>query len=288
MRVHELCRPLDETVIRILEAVCAVTSELGLDCFVVGATARDILLTHVFNIPPGRATRDVDFAIAVESWDQFAAIKQALEKAAGFISSSKMMQRLDFNDGTMKISYPVDLIPFGGVEQTAGKLFWPPDMAVIMNVIGYREVLETSIRVAITEEMTVRVASLPGLALLKMFSWQDRGVKNSKDAQDLYLLLRTYCNAGNTDRIYGEEFDLLTSCNHEPELAGAELLGKDIAQITDQATIDAVMLLFDNEEKLLELATHMNRGKNFDELSKSDGIALVDRMKNGFKQGIRR
>ena len=38
----------------------------------VGATARDLLLYHVFGHPVTRATYDLDFAILVDSWEQFA------------------------------------------------------------------------------------------------------------------------------------------------------------------------------------------------------------------------
>jgi predicted nucleotidyltransferase len=44
----------------------------------LGATARNILLTGVFGLSAGRATRDVDLAVAVEGWPQFEAIKVRL------------------------------------------------------------------------------------------------------------------------------------------------------------------------------------------------------------------
>ncbi len=66
-----LIDPLTRSVIR--EVKSAVT-DLGLDVFLVGATARIILLENVFGLHTGRATRDVDFAFAVENWDQYQAI----------------------------------------------------------------------------------------------------------------------------------------------------------------------------------------------------------------------
>jgi predicted nucleotidyltransferase len=50
------------------------------DCeyFVAGATARDLILVNVHGLRPGRATRDVDFGVAVESWAQFELLKERL------------------------------------------------------------------------------------------------------------------------------------------------------------------------------------------------------------------
>ena len=54
----------------------------------------------------------------------------------------------------------------------------------------------------IEEHLIVRVASLAGLALLKLVAWSDRGRETNKDAADLYRLFTAYADAGNTDRLY--------------------------------------------------------------------------------------
>jgi predicted nucleotidyltransferase len=63
--------------------------------------------------------------------------------------------------------------------------------------------------VEIEEGFTVRVASVPGLTLLKLIAWADRRHQNNKDAADLYWLLTTYTEAGNFDRFYDQEVALL-------------------------------------------------------------------------------
>jgi predicted nucleotidyltransferase len=47
----------------------------------------------------------------------------------------------------------------------------------------------------------LRVASLPGLAILKLVAWADRGAANAKDAHDLYQLMTNYAAAGNSGRL---------------------------------------------------------------------------------------
>ena len=59
-------RPIQPAALAVIRAVDKVTQELGLTYFVAGAMARDILLTHVFDLTVHRATRDVDFAVAVK------------------------------------------------------------------------------------------------------------------------------------------------------------------------------------------------------------------------------
>ena len=62
-------RPVDPATVAMLHVVDAAMVELGMPYFIAGATARDILLTHVFGIPTIRATLDVDLAVAVENWE---------------------------------------------------------------------------------------------------------------------------------------------------------------------------------------------------------------------------
>jgi predicted nucleotidyltransferase len=68
-------RPVDPLAIEILKQIDPVARALGIEYLVTGATARDILLVGVFGLETGRGTRDVDLAIAVDGWPQFAAVK---------------------------------------------------------------------------------------------------------------------------------------------------------------------------------------------------------------------
>jgi hypothetical protein len=87
-------RPLDSTLLHVLRAVAEQAEHAGIDYMLVGATARDILMTHVFDVPAVRATYDVDFAVAVASWDQFAHLKSGLASTPGFTLHDTSQQRL--------------------------------------------------------------------------------------------------------------------------------------------------------------------------------------------------
>lgn len=48
------------------------------DFFVIGATARDIIIQEMLNTSSRRKTRDLDLAIAVPNWQEFDKIKKNL------------------------------------------------------------------------------------------------------------------------------------------------------------------------------------------------------------------
>lgn len=255
MKLHSIKPefPLDPTALEILRAVTEAAAAAGIECMIVGATARDLLLTHVFGIPPRRATYDVDFAVAVESWDQFEQLKSQLSTRNGFEPSERMKQRLYYGGQKKEHGYPIDLVPFGGLAHHKNEIVWPPDMKVSMNVAGYQEVLGATEQVELAPGLTVKVASLAGLAILKLIAWSDRGSANPKDAHDLYQLMTQYANAGNSDRLYDTEFAILEAANYDPEIAGACLLGQDATRLASEATYRQLMTILERDHDRLTL-----------------------------------
>jgi predicted nucleotidyltransferase len=75
-------RPVDPVTLHILSVVNHVAAELELPYIVVGATARDLLLFPVFGLPVTRATADVDFAVAMDSWERFRELRGPSLRAA--------------------------------------------------------------------------------------------------------------------------------------------------------------------------------------------------------------
>ena len=54
-----------------LQALHNCVTKLGLDLYVVGATARDLMMKMLDEAPSKRKTRDLDVAIALSDWSQF-------------------------------------------------------------------------------------------------------------------------------------------------------------------------------------------------------------------------
>ena len=113
-----------------MHEIDAVAKGLNLPYFLVGAMARDLLLGHVFGLSTGRATRDVDFAFALEGWEQFRQIQDRLIASGRFAAVRDIAHRLLFSSGNGDQRRMVDLLPFGGVEQPMHTIAWPPDMQV--------------------------------------------------------------------------------------------------------------------------------------------------------------
>lgn len=101
--------------------------------------ARIILLENIIGLSAGRATTDVDFAFALDDWEQFRALKTFLLLNASFEESRHVAHQLLLRIPGAEHKHKVDLIPFGGIETSPNTIAWPPDMAVMMNVAGYSD-----------------------------------------------------------------------------------------------------------------------------------------------------
>ena len=178
-------RPIDTLTLAILREVRDVATELGLEMFLMGATARIILLEYVYGLRTGRATRDVDFAFAVENWSQFQSVKQRLIATSRFEAIERVEQRLLYKPAGIEHKFAVDIIPFGGLAGANNMIAWPPDMSFLMSVAGYADVQASAVKVEVEPRLVISIASIPGLATLKLFAWLDRGQEDPKDAIDL-------------------------------------------------------------------------------------------------------
>ena len=194
--------PLEPSVLRVISAVQAGAQAQSVEPLLVGAAARDLLLVHVHGQRVRRATKDVDFAVALASWEAFEQLKAQLVQNHGFVDDPSQKQRLKFTAEGDGAGTTIDLVPFGENLQVSHRgLLWPPEMEVYMTVSGFEEALGSAQLVELREDLQVKVASLAGLTILKLFAWGDRGLHDSKDAVDLLTLMRSYGAAGNFDRM---------------------------------------------------------------------------------------
>ena len=192
------------------------------ELLLVGALARDLLLHYGHGRKIERVTVDVDFALAVADWRAFSAARDALLGSGAFIAHRNVGHKLQH------AKYGgIDLIPFGAVERPDATIAWPPDGDEIMEVIGYAEAARAAIDVALPKGQTARTVSLPMLAVLKVFAWNDRHrITQGKDAVDLRLILRSYLEAGNLERLY-TEFPHVITDRFDFERTSGWLLGHD-------------------------------------------------------------
>lgn len=221
----------DQRLQPMAEVVRAVQTQTGdMSVLLVGATARDILLNYAHGIAIARGTADIDFALATQNWMSFESVRTRLVETGDFTAQNKTMHRLLYKNGI-----PVDIIPFDGVKGVNRHIEWPPERAVTMNVLGYREALESAERVRLPGDSVLNVISLPAFMLVKLIAWSERGRDApGKDAYDLYLVLQNYLDAGNQPRLYSDAAYLLDDM-FDYSTAGAWLLGADARAVLGQA-----------------------------------------------------
>lgn len=237
-------------------------------------------MTHVFGIESRRATYDVDFAIALADWSSFHLLKDALLESGDFAPAENRAHLLYYRPGEHGKAFPLDLIPFGGVEQEAHQIAWPPDMSVVMNVTGYAEALATALEVDVGNGLLVPVVSIPALAALKLIAWNDRGLQNNKDAQDLLFLLQHYHEAGNYDRLFEDAYALLETCKFDPIPAGAALLGYDVSHSINSESFEYLLSILADPRRRDRLIVHMTRATGADAVL---AAALVKEFERGLQ-----
>ena len=266
-------KPLEATQLDIMRRVDEVARSLGLHYFVAGALARVILLEHVHGQRPGPATRDIDFGVTVKDWSTFQSLKNGLIDTGAFETAPGAEHRLIY---VLSPHRPwIDLVPFGGIEQDGRTIVWPPDRAMVMNVAGVSEAADAAVEVEIAPGLTVAVASLPSLAVLKLITWLDRWPDNrGKDAQDFFHILSRYAEAGNMDRLYDSEQELMARADFDPDLAGAGLLGREAAARCLPETASLIAQLF-SDNRLFERFT----GHILSEVQMDNDSARADKVR---------
>ena len=258
--------PLEPSVLRVIAAVQAGAQAQSVEPLLVGAAARDLLLVHVHGQRVRRATKDVDFAVALASWEAFEQLKAQLVQNHGFVDDPSQKQRLKFTAEGGGAGTTIDLVPFGENLQVSHRgLLWPPEMEVYMTVSGFEEALGSAQLVELQEGLQIKVASLPGLAILKLFAWGDRRLRDNKDAVDLQTLMRSYGEAGNFDRMTDPDqaLDRYITFEGNEEKTGAWLLGLDCGRIANAETADGLRGLWgdkERQEKLIDSMAFDDRG----------------------------
>ena len=269
---------IDTETVAIYRALADISQRLNVPFLVIGATARDTVLHYGHGTPIQRATTDVDFAVQVATWQEFEQVKQQLVDA-GFKKTDKLY-RLASPNNTQ-----TDIVPFGGLQENAQEIAFPPKGDFVMNVLGFDEALAHAewVRVDDNPELVIQVATPEGITLMKLVAWTDREYeKRSKDALDLGYLLSTYENIPSVNDAIWADHDLMERYEWEPVVASAYWLGKQCRTLSSDATAALVLNL---------LTDQLGDGRRFDQLygSAEQGVMIaaveVDLIFEAFKAG---
>lgn len=72
--------------------------------------------------------------------------------------------------------------------------------------------------------------------------------------------MSSYCaDAGNLDRLYEDDVDLLENAEFDVTLAGAQLLGRDVARICEHTSSRRIIEILDDGHGAPDLITQINQ-----------------------------
>jgi predicted nucleotidyltransferase len=220
-----------------IDAVQRAAAGLDIELLIVGAFARNLHLRYGYNLAPFRQTEDLDIALAVSSWGAFASLRKKLIADFGFAEVPGTQHRLHFRRASLTL--PIDIVPFGGIEKPDRTIAWPPSGDEVMDVFGFREAIDSAIMMTLPGNVSISVASLAAIAILKLNAWQARHYEAPrKDAYDLQFIIKHYLDAGNHDRLWAEFSSWAETENFDYEIAGARMLGNDAGALLNSSGRD--------------------------------------------------
>lgn len=248
--------------------------KFGIDFYLVGATARDVWMKGIHDLPPKRATSDIDFGIMIKDSFVFDDLKSYLIEEEGFIPSKGNEFVLIWKDKSQ-----VDLIPFGDLE-SEGIVTVKGTGFTSMNVEGFKEVYEQASEEIITEDQQFKVCTLPGIVILKLIAWDDRPEVRRDDIDDIAEIIKNYFHL-NDEVIFEQHSDLFTDDIELDEVA-SQFLGREIGKI-----VSGNPKLVERIKGILE--NGLNNNNNLAELYASESDETIEYSKSlisHIKKGI--
>lgn len=223
---------MEPKAVEALRVLSRVLAEEQRKFVIIGAMVPQIVLDFRETSGFGsRETRDVDAVAEVDSWEDFARLRERLLRE-GF-HPGQVAHELLFNDAVR-----IDLIPFGPALVEEDKMTWPDGHS--MNVCGLAEALDCAREQEVAPNLTLPVVTIPGLVLTKVIAYMDRPEERARDLIDMLYCFEHYeATVGESRR-----FDCAgTQVDDEAvtfEEGGAFLLGMDVAVLAKPKSLEVV------------------------------------------------
>lgn len=261
--LNDISDKIEKPFIEVSALIDGISQSLQISFVLVRAKARDIVFSMLNNVPTRRATLDVDFVIHLRSWEEYQSFKENLLQTMECKQYKKIPHRFLHNNGTI-----IDIVPFGDIEDPKGSIQWQDDRT-ILSTIGFEDILLSAIQIRIQRNpvLEISVATAAGLALMKFISWKERYPERKKDAEDLFFFMTKYIDAGNDQRLYDKDRDILDDEGFDYDKTSPRLLGRDMALIANPETNQVIQKILDEETNEItesRLVQDMIRGSNND------------------------
>ncbi|MGV6817587.1 MAG: nucleotidyl transferase AbiEii/AbiGii toxin family protein [Thiotrichales bacterium] len=274
-----IAKAVDPAAKETLKLVAQVADGLDIQFVVIGATARDLVLHCCYGAEIQRATRDIDFAVQVESWAAFEKLTSALAQHG--YRKVKVQHRLKSPTGGT-----IDIVPFGSLQSGEAKIVWPPPDGNEMVVLGMQEALATAVMVDLgsQESLHIPVATPVTLVILKLVSWTERSVQDRiKDARDFLFLLSSYDKVPLAQEEFFSDEELIERSGGDLTLGAAEILGRHAGHAVAPETSTYLSKLFASGIRRCSIETLVEDSCSNLELQLDRHSMLLDAFITGFR-----
>ena len=200
-------------------------NEAGIDFYVLGALARDMLFSNEGISTRTTADVDLDVYINLQDEDRYRLLRKKLIENYSFTESKENSFALISAEGTT-----IDLLPFGEIEVQDGETIAGECLSSI-KVNGFKEVHSKGLEEVDSEELgNFKVAKLASIILLKLIAFDDRPEMRGNDPGDVASIIANYfdINAGN---IYKNHNDLFEGDEIELPLLAAQVIGREMKSV---------------------------------------------------------
>ena len=219
---------------QVLVDLKAVLDSLDLPMLVVGAGARLLIFDRQYN-REGRATKDWDVAVELDSWSDFKTLCDRL--TLGENPRFKVARKVPHKFIHMETGVEVDIVPFGEIGQPKQEIEWEDGLT--MNLLGLEEALLCAKEQVIDDNLVLTVVDSPAFLGLKLIAWSDRG--GNKDLKDIDFMIEGIADRGiYENRVFEELINEMSEGQFEYLDASTFLLGRDIRRIFHDATVSKI------------------------------------------------
>ncbi len=224
----------------VLDTLEVAFEEVGIDFYyIIGATAKNIWYEK--NDKIGRVTKDIDFAVFVNSNNQFKELKRILANKNGYVDIKDNEFAMLSSNGTQ-----IDILPFGEIEVLDGVTIENGIGLHQIKVNGFKEIADTGLAEHEQDGNRFKIATLPSIVLLKFIAYDDRPEFRMKDIQDIADIINIYFEI-ETDIFYDEHHDLLERIDEGHGIIASRVIGRLMKK-----TLDKHLPLKDRIVKILD------------------------------------
>lgn len=209
-----------------------VLSAFHIDCYLVGAVARDIWLSADEASASKRKTDDVDIAVMISDAGQYTQVKQALFDTGKFTPHETEAIKIFYEQ-----AIEIDLLPFGGIEGEDRVITFTEPSLFVIHMPGFAEIYPYALKIGLGDQLDLKVCTPEGIILLKLISNDDRP-QRTHDIEDIEHMLKVYFELFS-DVVYNDHFDTMSLYDtYDREyipLVCARVVGRKMKQILADA-----------------------------------------------------